>query len=325
MKSQNKVVKFLQKHPQSTVHELVVALNLSRQYIHKILLELIANEVVFKTGTPPNVYYNAVENQTLKNPISIDYATEKLLKENFIYVNALGELLEGYEAMSYWCERQKLDLSKTIDEYLETIEKYHKHFNDNQLINGTGKIKSTIGINQIGMDDLYYLDFYAIERFGKTKLGALMHFAKQGQNKNLMKIIISEIKLRILHLVHELKIDAILYVPPTIQRKVQIMDYLEKQLMISKPIIKINKIKTNVVVPQKALSKIYERVMNARNTFVIPDQKKYNHILIIDDAVGSGATINEIAIKLKDKKLAKQVTGLAITGSYKGFEVISEV
>ncbi len=38
------------------------------------------------------------------------------------------------------------------------------------------------------------LDFYAIERFGKTHLGTLMHYAKQGQNKLLMKRIAEEIK-----------------------------------------------------------------------------------------------------------------------------------
>jgi predicted amidophosphoribosyltransferase len=47
--------------------------------------------------------------------------------------------------------------------------------------------------------------------------------------------------------------------------------------------------------------------------------------LILDDAIGSGATINEIAKKVKDKKVAQHVVGLAITGSYKGFEVISEL
>jgi predicted amidophosphoribosyltransferase len=41
--------------------------------------------------------------------------------------------------------------------------------------------------------------------------------------------------------------------------------------------------------------------------------------------VGSGATINEIALKLKAKGIAQEITGLAITGSYRGFEVISEL
>lgn len=73
------------------------------------------------------------------------------------------------------------------------------------------------------------------------------------------------------------------------------------------------------------MSKIFERVANSKNTFVIPAQKFFNHVHIIDDAVGSGSTINEIAAKVKNKKVAKKVSGLAITGSFKGFDVISEL
>ena len=52
----------------------------------------------------------------------------------------------------------------------------------------------------------------------------------------------------------------------------------------------------------------------------------YNNILLIDDAVGSGSTINETAKKIKQKGICKgRVIGLAITGSFKGFDVISEV
>jgi predicted amidophosphoribosyltransferase len=57
----------------------------------------------------------------------------------------------------------------------------------------------------------------------------------------------------------------------------------------------------------------------------VSDSIKYNKVLLIDDAVGSGATLNEIAKKIKDLKIAKEVIGLAITGSFKGFDVISEV
>jgi len=50
----------------------------------------------------------------------------------------------------------------------------------------------------------------------------------------------------------------------------------------------------------------------------------FNKVLLIDDALGSGATINETACKLKNRHIAKMVYGYALTGSYKGFEVISE-
>jgi len=52
----------------------------------------------------------------------------------------------------------------------------------------------------------------------------------------------------------------------------------------------------------------------------------YKNILLIDDAVGSGSTLNETAGQIKRKGICKgQVIGLTITGSFKGFDVISEV
>ncbi|MEK7117189.1 MAG: phosphoribosyltransferase family protein, partial [Patescibacteria group bacterium] len=66
-------------------------------------------------------------------------------------------------------------------------------------------------------------------------------------------------------------------------------------------------------------------ISNAEHTIISTDTRVFNKIILIDDALGSGATLNEVARKLKKNKNAKQVIGLAITGSFSGFEVISEV
>ncbi|MCL4417171.1 MAG: hypothetical protein M1365_10810, partial [Actinobacteria bacterium] len=68
------------------------------------------------------------------------------------------------------------------------------------------------------------------------------------------------------------------------------------------------------------------RIENARQTIIVDDKRIYENVLLIDDAVGSGATMNEIARQIKDKYLVNgHIIGLAITGSFKGFDVISEV
>ena len=59
--------------------------------------------------------------------------------------------------------------------------------------------------------------------------------------------------------------------------------------------------------------------------FLVREKRRFKKILLIDDAIGSGATINETALKLKDQAVANYIVGLAITGSFKGFEVIQEV
>ena len=326
MKTKDKILKLLKKHGQLTIHELSELLHASRQYVHRIISELEENGYIKKIGSAPRVYYSIVEeNEQTKSVEIISFENEQFLTTHFLVVDPFGNSLEGLEAMKYWCDKQQLNLLKTTEEYIKTRNIYLQYLDENGMIDGKSKLINTQGIGEIGVDKLFYLDFYAIERFGKTRLGTLMHYAKQGQNKRLMKQIVTEINQRIHNYISMTEVDAIVFVPPTINRKIQIMSVLEKLLSLGLPAVKVDKIKTPIIIPQKALSKIFERIANAKNTFVVPLQKKYNHVLIIDDAVGSGATINEIALKLKNKKVAQKITGIAITGSFKGFDVISEL
>jgi len=240
-------------------------------------------------------------------------------------ISETGLLLYGIDAFDYWCKQRKLPILKTLEEFKITKEKYLQYVNAVGLIDGLDKIKNTKGYDSIFLDELYYLDFYAIERFGKTRLGTLLHYAKQGQNKMLMKIMVDEIKSKVLDFIKDSGADAIAFVPPTIRREVQIMKFIENYLKIPLPIVKLNKISGIIPVPQKSLNKLEERIVNAENTFSVPEKNVYNHIILIDDAVGSGATLNIIAGKLKTKKVGKKITGLAIVGSFKGFDVITDV
>lgn len=53
--------------------------------------------------------------------------------------------------------------------------------------------------------------------------------------------------------------------------------------------------------------------------------KHFGNTILIDDALGSGATLNETAKKLKERGYTGKVVGLAIVGSANGFDVIKEV
>jgi predicted amidophosphoribosyltransferase len=64
----------------------------------------------------------------------------------------------------------------------------------------------------------------------------------------------------------------------------------------------------------------------AEQHFFIDSSNGYKNILLIDDAVGSGATFNEVAKKIKDQKIVyEKVIGLSLTGIFKGFDVVSEI
>jgi hypothetical protein len=313
--------------PELSVKEATDKLRVSKQMVHIAMKQLLEEGRVIKLGRTPKTIYR-LKDKPVEAAVQlpeISAADNEFLQHNFLIVTETGDLMEGLAAFSRWCRQRKLPVEKTLAEFKLTKQKYAPYYDQHSIVNGLDKLKNTKGYNRIGLDELCYLDFYAIERFGKTRLGTLLHYAKQGQNKFLMQLMMDEITDRIKSFIQQQRADAIAYVPPTIRREVQLMKFMENVLKISLPVIDLKKISGIIPVPQKSLTKLEERITNAENTFAVTEQRNFKKVVLIDDAVGSGSTMNEIALKMKDKGVTSYVTGLAIVGSFKGFDVITDV
>jgi hypothetical protein len=327
VKIKEKILSLFNSQKDLTIKEITDSLLVSKQAVHLAINQLVELNQVTRLGRTPKTIYrlNTSENAETNTFEGISEENKQYLKNQFLLITEIGNILEGVEAFAHWCKQRKLPLEKTIGEFIVTKQKYQSFYNNFGLINGNEKLKSTKGYDKIFLDDVIYLDFYAIERFGKTRLGTLLHYAKQGQNKYLMNILVNEIREKIEEVIKSSNFDAVGFIPPTIRREVQLMKFIETQLKLNLPKIKIQKISGIIPVPQKSLNKLEERINNAENTFTIPEKIKYNKVLLIDDAIGSGSTLNQIAGKIKQKGIAKSVTGLAVVGSFKGFDVITDV
>lgn len=327
MKIRDKIIELLEQEGDLSVKDMVDRLDVTKQAIHIAINQLLSEDLIDKLGKTPKTIYRLADNnqKNIVDSSHFESSTLNYLKKEFLLITETGKMLEGIDSFAHWCKQRKLPLEKTIAEFISTKEKYSSYYNARGVINGKEKLMNTKGYDEIFLDEIYYLDFYAIERFGKTRLGTLLHYAKQGQNKMLMKMLVGESKSKLDAVIHQHKFDAVGFVPPTIRREVQLMKYLETHLKINLPKINIRKISGIIPVPQKSLNKLEERINNANNTFAVSTTEKYNHVLLIDDAVGSGSTLNQIAAKLKQKGVAKKITGLAIVGSFKGFDVVTDV
>lgn len=323
MNTKEKIIQLLKEQNQVTSGEMVEYLDISRQALYKHLPEMLKNKQISKIGRPPKVFYALKEKEAKIEKVEIDTKIKKIIDQNYFIITPGGERIEGFSGFIYWCNKQDLPIIKTAQEYIKTLKKY-SIYKKNSLIDGMQKMRTTFK-STLFLDDVYYLDFYSIERFGKTKLGQILLYAKQSQNKKLMKELIDDIRPAVEGTIKKFNIDGVGFVSPTVKREVQFMNELKKKLDLKAKEIKITKIKTNITIPQKTLNKLDDRIENAQKTFAIEEMGRYKNILLIDDAIGSGATLNEIAKKLKSKGVAKKVIGLAITGSFKGFDVVSEI
>ncbi len=325
MKTSEKIIRYIKKHQQVTGVELADYLDIGDRAVRKQLKTLLDGGKIHKIGKPPRVYYYFNTQEVSEEPVAIqlDPDTRDLIEENFYHVTPVGNILEGVAGFVAWCTARNTDPAHMAAQYWQVYEKYDKYRIDG-LVDGTKKLQTTF--DKTMLDELFYIDFYSVEIFGKTKLGQMLLFAKQSQDRSLINQVADIVAPRVRKVIKDYKIEAVGFIPPTVKRELQFMKQIEKRLQLELPVIPILKIKTPVVVPQKTLSKLQDRVMNAQNTIKVGGHTPYKNILLIDDAVGSGATLQETARKLRQKGLAEgSIIGLAITGSIKGFDVISEV
>lgn len=101
--------------------------------------------------------------------------------------------------------------------------------------------------------------------------------------------------------------------------KFHFLKEVEKNLALPLPTVEVIKAyRSPIPIAQKSLSKVEERILNAREKqwwlFLQKLHIKKFYFLMM---LSFGATINEIARKLKAKGV-KTVIGFAIVGSYKG-------
>lgn len=319
------LISFIKLKDRATVSQMLDELDISRQALYKnYLTPLLEEEIITKFGKPPKVYYSlsdAKQKYEPKNESKDDPALQ-----SFLQITPTGEMLIGAEAFSFWCNSRGYNPEDYLNKYQKLLKDSAAFKDDSGLINANTKMVETFGIDY-QLKKTVYVDFYANEIFGKTALGQLVLYAKQSQSKKLIKMVIDLIQAKIDKFIKNNKIDAVCFVPPSIKRDLQFMTILNKNLVLSLPRIKLSKIKTDIITPQKTLSKLTDRIANANRTIIIDDQQniKFNRVLVIDDAVGSGASLNEVARRLKIENRASDIYGLAVVGSKKGFDVISEV
>ena len=324
MPTSQKIIDYISKNRRASGKELSNYLSgITPRAVRKQLKNLLDKGLVRKIGHPPKVYYLLKTDKKTLASLKIDKKTQDIINARYLFISPKGESKPGWDGFKTWCEKTKQDPIKTAEDYIATIKKFDR-FRKNNLIDGMPKMKNTF--KDVFLDKLFYLDFYSIERFGKTKLGQMLLYAKQSQSIPLIHNLINEVRAQIISIINSYKIDGVLFIPPTVKREVQFMKELEKQLRLPVRTLSVSKIKTDIIVPQKTLSKLADRIENAKHTIIVDDTKRYKNILLIDDAVGSGSTLNETAMQIKNRNLLSgKILGLAITGSFKGFDVISEV
>ncbi len=324
-----KILNFIQARGQTRVEDLWREFKISKVLIHRYLKKLLHQGQVARVGKPPLVFYIYMNGDLVNPPqeLEISKKIKDIIENDYLYVSPLGEIIPGVNGFMRWIKdiKEENHAVNLAVEYVKTRTEANAYINRFGYINATKRIKSVFPDTKLYR--MYYLDFYSLPKFGKTKLGQLVLYAKQSQKISLIEEIVPQFHRVVEDLIKRYKVDAVGFIPPTVPRKYQFQKEMEKIMKIK--LHKVELVKAyvgDIPVAQKSLSKLEDRITNARGSIFLKDESnKYKTILLIDDAVGSGATLNETATKIIQTGMAKKVIGLAVVGSFKGFEVIREI
>lgn len=327
-KTNEKIINILKNQGAMGPSAIASELEISTQMVHRHLKKLVEAGKIKKQGTPPTVLYLTVQERAAHTFPELTDNQRRYIEQHYLAIKPDGEVISGLEGFEYWSlkTKQQKQFKKLATEYIATHQAFNTQYrNDLGVIDATFKIKDTF--DQCYLDFLFYQEFYSLPKFGKTKTGQLVFLGKSGQSVEAIRLLAEQSYQSIINIINYYKIDGIIFTPHSIPRRIAFLKKLQQFLKLPKPTSTLKKIFVNdIPIPQKSLSKLSDRIENATNTiFTSEENNAFKRILVIDDAVGSGATLNIIAHKLKQLGHVEFVCGFAVTGSLKGFEVINEI
>jgi|SRR3989344_607858 len=329
--TRDRIIKYVQYHGQARAHDLQRELQISNVAVHKQLKKLLSDGIIARKGKPPLVFYvlcvETNEAIQITETEQLSAHVKQIIEANFLSITPDGNLLYGIKGFIYWKNlyQNEKPFGIVAREYADLLGEQKKYFSEKSWIEATLKLKNAF--KEAFVDHLLLQEIYSYKLFGRTKLAKLVMYAKQTGQRELIDKISFMAKPVIEKIIKTYSIDAVLFIPPTVPRPIQFMDEFASRLSLSLPEIKLVKVVPgDIPIPQKTLSSVEERVINARSSIYLKDTKEspYKNVLLIDDVAGSGASFNETAKKLKAVKV-KNIIAFALVGNLKGFDVIREI
>lgn len=312
-----KIEKIVLTEKSATAASLRKQLEVSQVLIHRHLKTLLLQKKIKKIGTAPKVFYVPITPKKASTKIS-----SKIIDQNWLEILPNGEFLYGSAGFVHWCENRHLPVQENQKKY-EILFKKKEQWKKYGLIDATEKITQSFTKNYL--EKMWYIDFYSWEVFGKTLLGKLILYAKQNSDLLLMESIADKINQPLLALIQREHFSLIGVIPHSVPRKRNFLNTTLSLLSLSPtPENIFEKVFSAHAVAQKTLKSKKEREQNAEETLFLKTKIFPRKILLIDDACGSGATLNIAAKKIREISPQTKVFSIAFVGSLKGFEVIKE-
>jgi predicted transcriptional regulator len=252
---------------------------------------------------------------------------ESVFDQYAIYIDAQDLVFYGVAAFVLWSRDPRHQNGRSLEllaqEYLQIIASFEVRRKKHGFFDATQSARLTLESHTVfAIDVLLFRELSIIpEGFGRTRAALTLYYGKlngsQSQIEQAMQSSITPIR----EYVSKNSVDAVVYVPPTLGRNIQVRAVLGTLLKLNIQEIPANKITApnKVQRPQKDIRDRQERIANAEQSMHLDIPRhigSLKHILILDDSFTTGATPNALAQLLRQGGFTGKITAITICGNF---------
>jgi len=269
--------------------------------------------VAIKKGMAPRTYYSLSKPGQQSSPAALNLSQEQkeTLDKDFILMKKEGHQVHGLSAISEYAYEHNLDPQQVADDFLADRASSAPGIDDgDEALVVLLEEKTTINPNTVQNYSL--ADYAHTERYGQTALAKRLYAAKSSHNVVMQTEIFKATEHQIHTMIDEYQIDAVAFVPSSSAAGRVFMKEWKDYLDLPLPHVNLVHPYHHSSLPQKSVSMTTDKLRNAQDKVAIDDHRKFNHVLILDDTLVTGSTIQSTASSLLSEDRAESVSAFVI-------------
>ncbi len=251
---------------------------------------------------------------------------ESVFDQYAIYLDSQDQIYYGVVAFILWSRDPKHNngrsLSALAQEYHQIIASLEVRRRKNGFFDATQTAHLTLSEDtEFAIDTFLFRELSSIpDGFGRTRAALTLYYGKLNGNRSQIEQAAQSSIEPICDYIKTHSVDAVMYVPPTLGRNIQVRAVLRDMLKLDILEIQAHKITApnKIQRPQKDIRDRQERIANAEKSMYIAAPahlKSLQYILILDDSFTTGATPNALAQLLRRDGFTGQITAITICGN----------
>lgn len=103
--TKSQIIELIEKNGHAQVKELVQVLGITQAAVHRALNKLIAEKILIKKGSPPQVFYFLNPSKSILDLIDLSKAQADLLDRHYSYIQPTGTIVPGLKGFLSWMQK----------------------------------------------------------------------------------------------------------------------------------------------------------------------------------------------------------------------------